>query len=191
VVTTAKRHATYDDVLNAPDHLIAEIVDGELHTSPRPQGRHGRAMGGIHARLHRAFDDGEGGPGGWWMAIEPELHLGPDVMVPDVCGWRRDRVPEYDPGPAWEIAPDWVCEVLSPSTGRYDRMRKLPAYARHQVDYAWLVDPVQRTVEVFRLDRGQWKLLAVHGGDEAARMEPFEAMEFPLATLWLPDSPPA
>jgi Uma2 family endonuclease len=106
------RPATYEDLMKVPDHLIAEIVEGELHTSPRPSGPHERAMGTTFRRIANAFDDGDGGPGGWWVAIEPEIHLGPDVFVPDVARWRRERVPEYLTGTAWEVAPDWVCEVL-------------------------------------------------------------------------------
>lgn len=142
-------------------------------------------------RLRFPFDDGDG-PGGWWISIEPELHLESDVMVPDVCGWRRERVPTHPvQGAAATIAPDWICEVLSPRTGILDRTRKLPSYARHGVEYAWIVDTSQKTVEVFRLVDGHWLLIAVHGGDEPARIEPFEAIEIPLATLWMPETPSA
>jgi Uma2 family endonuclease len=191
VVTTSKRPATYEDLLKVPDNLVAEIVEGELYTSPRPAGPHERAAGGIHSRLRFSFDDGDG-PGGWWIAIEPELHLGGDILVPDVGGWRRERVPSYPiGGAAAEVRPDWICEVVSPSTGRFDRMRKLPAYARHGVAYAWIVDPLQRTIEAFRLQGERWLLIAVYGGDEPAHIEPFDAIEIPLSTLWLPQSPAA
>jgi len=190
-VKVAKRPATYEDLLQVPDNLVAEIVEGELYASPRPGGAHGRAEGAIHSRLRFFFDDG-GGPGGWWIADEPELHLGSDVLVPDVCGWRRSRVPTYPvTGAAATIAPDWICEVLSPRTGILDRTRKLPAYARHGVAYAWLVDPPLRTIDVYRLIDGRWSLLVTHGGDETARIEPFEQIEFPLATLWVPTPDPA
>ena len=188
---TIERPATYADLLKVPDHLVAEIIEGELFTSPRPAGPHERALGGIHSRLRVWFDDGDG-PGGWWIAVEPELHLGSDILVPDVCGWRRDRVPSYPvAGSAAVIAPDWVCEVLSPSTGYWDRMRKMPLYARYGVEYAWLVEPLHHVIEVFRLVDGAWRLLGPYGGDKPARIEPFEAMEFPLAVLWLPESPSA
>jgi Uma2 family endonuclease len=191
VVSTAKRPATYEDLLQVPDNLIAEIVEGELFTSPRPAGPHERAGGGIYSKLRPAFDDGEG-PGGWWIAFEGELHLAADVLVPDLSGWRRARVPAYPiGGAAARIAPDWICEVISPSTGRFDRMKKLPAFARHGVGYAWLVEPLLQTIEVFQLVNGGWTLLNVHGGDETARIEPFEAYEFSLATLWLPNTPAA
>lgn len=187
----AKRPATYADLLEVPDDLIAELVDGELFTSPRPRDRHERAAGGIHARLRTFFDDGDG-PSGWWISYEPELHLGGDVLVPDVCGWRRDRVPGFPiDGPAATIAPDWVCEVLSPRSGILDRTRKLPAYARYGVEFMWIVEPVHKTIEVFQLAGDHWTLLGVHGGEEPAGIPPFESFEFPLATLWLPETPPA
>jgi Uma2 family endonuclease len=186
VAKTAERSATYEDLLKVPDDRIAELVDGELFTSPRPAGRHSRALSVVHARIHRAFDSGDGGPGGWWIAVEPELHLGGDVLVPDIAGWRRERVPEYDPGAFWDTEPDWICEVLSPFTGRLDRIRKLPNYATHQVGHAWLIDPVQQTLEVFRLAEGRWLLVAAHEGDDTVRAEPFDAIDVPLAELWLP-----
>jgi Uma2 family endonuclease len=192
VAKTAQRPATYEDLLQVPDHLIAEIIEGELFTSPRPAGPHERALGAIHARIRTLFDDGDG-PGGWWISVEPELHLASDVLVPDVCGWRRDRV---GPHPlagrvAATIAPDWICEVLSPRTGILDRTRKLPSYARHGVEYAWIVDTSQRTIEVFRLVEGRWSLIGVHGGDEPERIEPFDSVEILLERLWLPEPRPA
>jgi Uma2 family endonuclease len=182
---TMTRPATYEDLIKVPDHLVAEIVEGELYTSPRPSGAHGRAMGVAFGVLVRRFDDGDGGPGGWWIAVEPEVHLGRDVFVPDVAGWRRERVPEYSSGPAWQVAPDWICEVLSPSTARFDRIVKLPKYAQHQVAWAWLVDPALQTLEIYRLEHGQWVLTATHAGDEVIRPEPFDAVDFPLGSLWL------
>ena len=179
------RPTTYEDLLKVPDHLVAEIVEGELHTSPRPSGPHERAMGAIFKRIGRTYDDGEGGPGGWWIAVEPELHLGRDILVQDVAGWRRDRVPEYSRGAAWDIAPDWVCEVLSPPTAKLDRIVKLPKYADHKVKWAWVADPSLQTLEVFRLQQGRWALVSTHAGNEIIRPEPFDAVDFPLGTLWL------
>lgn len=145
-------------------------------------------MGGIYVAIKRAFDYGDGGPGGWWIAVEPEVHLGRDVFVPDVAGWRRERVPEYLRGAAWEVVPDWVCEVLSPRTARFDRATKLPAYAQHGVEWAWLVDPAAQTLEIMRLERGYWMVLATHSGDAVVRPQPFDAVDFPLDTLWLEPS---
>lgn len=171
--------------MQVPEHLVAEIVAGELHTSPRPSGPSARAITAIDRRIGLAFDDGHGGPGGWWIAVEPEMHLGQDVLVPDLAGWRRDRVPEYLSGAAWTIGPDWVCEVLSPSTARFDRIVKLPKYAQHAVAWAWLVDPALQTLEVFGLVQGQWTLTSTHSGDNSVRAEPFAAIAFPLSALWL------
>jgi len=181
----AKRVATYDDLLKVPDHFIAEIVDGELFTSPRPALRHATASSALGALLGSAFMFGHGGPGGWWILFEPELHLEADVLVPDLAGWRRERMPQV-PDEAWcDIAPDWACEVVSPSTGRLDRVRKMPKYAIHGA-HLWLVDPGVRTLEVYRLEQGRWSLIATHGDDDVSliRAEPFDAIELDLQLLW-------
>jgi Uma2 family endonuclease len=130
------------------------------------------------------FHRGRGGPGGWWILDEPELHLGENVLVPDLAGWRRERMPEQPKTPYYELAPDWVCEVLSPSTGRVDRVLKVPLYARARVSHAWLVNPAEQTLEVLRLDGESYRLVATHGGDERVRAEPFAAVELELAALW-------
>jgi Uma2 family endonuclease len=188
---TAQRPATYEDLLQVPDHLVAEIVEGELFTSPRPTGTHERAAGAIYSRLRFLLDEIDD-PGGWWICFEVELHLGGDALVPDVCGWRRERVPTFPViAAAATIAPDWICEVLSPRTGILDRQRKLPAYAREGVEYAWIVDTIIRTVEVFRLVDGHWSLVSVHGGDDIARIPPFEEIEIPLRRLWIDEPLPA
>ncbi|HEX8252275.1 MAG TPA: Uma2 family endonuclease [Thermoanaerobaculia bacterium] len=183
----AKRPATYDDLLKVPDNLVAEIVEGELFTSPRPGSPHAAAASVLGARILTNFHGGGGG-GGWWILDEPELHLGPDVLVPDIAGWRHERMPVIPRAASFDLAPDWVCEVVSPSTGRLDRVRKLPAYARREVRHAWLVDPEQQTLEVYRLENARWVLVASHEGEDVVRVEPFEAIELPLATLWLPTS---
>jgi Uma2 family endonuclease len=184
------RRATYEDLLRVPDHLVAELIDGELFTSPRPASRHARATGAIDRRIGRAFDDGDGGPGGWWIVLEPELHLGAHVLVPDLAGWRRERVPEFPDVAAFDIAPDWVCEVISPSTGRLDRVKKLPKYAQEGVGHAWLVDPITHTLEVYRVHDARWLLVSTFGGDGAVRAEPFDAIELTLGALWISPTPP-
>jgi Uma2 family endonuclease len=184
VAKTAERSATYEDLLKVPDHLIAELIDGELFTSPRPMPRHMNATGKLYRRLGNAFDDGDGGPGGWWIVIEEEIHLGRDVFVPDIAGWKREHLPEKPLDEYWSVSPDWVCEVVSPSTGRLDRVRKLPRYAVHEIPHAWLVDPLQQSLEVYRLEQGRWSLIATHEGDEMVCAEPFEAIELPLSSLW-------
>ena len=178
------RSATYQDVLDAPPHMVAEIVGGRLSLQPRPAPRHERAHSAMLGRLAGPFDFGEGGPGGWWILTEPELHLGPDVLVPDVAGWRRERMPAL-PETAWfDLAPDWACEVLSPSTRRLDLGGKRDAYAREGVGHLWLVDPLARTLEAFELRGGAWTLLATRTGDDAVRLPPFEDLDWPLSALW-------
>ncbi|HEX8152583.1 MAG TPA: Uma2 family endonuclease, partial [Thermoanaerobaculia bacterium] len=116
---------------------------------------------------------------------EPELHLGTDVLVPDIAGWRRERLPEYPDVAAFDLAPDWICEVASPSTARLDRIRKLPAYARHGVPFAWIVDPVQKSLEVYELHGEHWTLIATHEGDDVVRAQPFDAIDLNLDALWI------
>ncbi len=180
----AKRRATYDDVLQVPAHRVAEIVDGDLHTSPRPASRHALAASALGSGLGPPFHHGRGGPGGWWILFEPELHFGEDVLVPDLGGWRRERMPEFPDTAAFTLAPDWVCEVVSPSTERLDRAKKLPVYARESVPNLWLVNPGARTLEVYRLAEGRWLLLATHEGATRVRPEPFHAVELELGSLW-------
>lgn len=184
--TSAKKLASYEDVLAAPAHLVAELVAGELHTSPRPATRHALAGSALGARLFGRFHrrgDGDG-PGGWVILFEPELHLAQDVLVPDLAGWRRERMPELPDVAYLELPPDFCCEVLSPSTARLDRVLKLPIYARHGVGHVWLVDPSAQTLEVFALDGATYRLLATHGGDVLVEAPPFDAEPLDLAPLW-------
>jgi Uma2 family endonuclease len=184
MVDPATRRATYEDVLRAPEHKVAEIVDGVLHLSPRPASRHFAAASALGEELGPPFKRGRGGPGGWIIADEPELHLGSDILVPDLAGWRRERLPKWPDAAYVTLAPDWICEVLSPSTSRLDRADKLPVYAREQVRHAWLVDPVARTLEVLRLESARWLIIATYAGDAHIRAEPFDAIELELGLLW-------
>ncbi|WP_163782990.1 Uma2 family endonuclease [Myxococcus vastator] len=183
-----KRPATYEDLVALPEHQVGQIIDGELIAQPRPASRHARASSALLSGLFNPFDLGQGGPGGWWILHEPELHLGADVLVPDLAGWRRDRMPEVPDTSFFTLAPDWVCEVLSPSTAALDRSRKKRIYAREGVGHVWLVDPQARTLEVFRLSRGQWLEQGTWSDDERVRAEPFEAVELRLGVLWLPEA---
>ena len=180
-----RRRATYEDLLRVPEHLVAEIVDGELFASPRPAGPHARVTSKLGGTLVGPFDGGVGGPGGWIILDEPELHLGDAVLVPDLAGWRRERLP-YVPEDllAFELAPDWICEVLSPSTGTLDRVRKMPVYAREGVPFAWLIEPIQRTLEAFQLQGAAWQTVGTWEGDARVRAMPFDAIELDLGSLW-------
>ena len=181
----AHRKSSYDDILALPEHLVGEILAGELHTHPRPAPRHARAYSALGYLVGGPFDGGRGGPGGWWILDEPELHIGADIIVPDIAGWRRERLPTL-PETAWfELAPDWACEILSPATARTDRAVKMPIYAREDVAHLWLVDPDARTLEVYRLqDDAHWLLLETLKQDDPVRQPPFDAISFPLGELW-------
>jgi len=185
-VDYGKRAATYDDLVSLPENMVGEIVDGELFASQRPAPRHAMAATALGGEIYGPFQMGRGGPGGWWILDEPEVHLGPDVLVPDLAGWRKERMPKM-PDAAWfDLAPDWVCEVISPSTGRLDRIKKVRIYAREGIGHAWLVDPLQRSLEVLRLQDGRWTLAGAHEENERVRAEPFDAIELDLSALWSP-----
>jgi Uma2 family endonuclease len=170
------RPATYQDVLDAPPHMVAEIANGRLHLHPRPASRHARATFIMAGRLHAPFQGGPDDPGGWHFAIEPELHFGDDVLVPDLAGWRRARMPVFPDIPFFTLAPDWVCEVLSPSTRRFDLTEKRELYRQNGVAHLWLVDPDARTLEAFTLTAGAWTLTAAFQDGDAIRAAPFEAL---------------
>ncbi len=176
--------ATYDDLIKAPDHLIAELVEGDLYTSPRPGGIHARFSSALGMDVGSAYDRGRGGPGGWWILFEPELHLGENVLVPDLAGWHRERLPKIPKSHKFTVRPDWICEGLSPYTRQLDVRRKLPIYAAHGIPHAWIVEPEARTLEVFRLENTRWSIVAVFAGNEIARAEPFDAIEIDLPSIW-------
>jgi Uma2 family endonuclease len=186
-VSAARRRATYADLREVPEHFVAEILDGELIATPRPASLHARAASAIGAALFDRFDRPPGGgdaPGGWWILDEPELHLGQDVLVPDLAGWCRERMPVFPDVAAFEMAPDWVCEVISTSTARIDRGRKLHVYAREGVSHLWFVDPLVRTLEVYRLEGGRWVVASTHAGEAEVHVEPFAAIALDLRRWW-------
>jgi Uma2 family endonuclease len=180
----AKRRATYEDLLMVPDHQVAEIVDGELVVSPRPAIPHAKASSALGAVVGGPFGFRTDGPGGWVILFEPELHFGEDVLVPDLAGWRRERMPVAPQTAFISLAPDWVCEVISPTTEKLDRADKLPIYARERVAHAWLVNPLARTLEIFALEGSRWALLGTFAGDKKVRAVPFDAVEIDLTLLW-------
>ncbi len=180
----AWKEATYEDLLKVDPHLVAELVEGTLYTHPRPRTAHARSATMLSFELVGPFDRGRGGPGGWLFLFEPELHLGRDVLVPDLAGWRRERLPELPDGPSLSVAPDWLCEVLSPATASVDRSVKLPQYAAQGVAHVWFIDPEAQTLEVLRLDGRTYRLMTTFAHEALVRAEPFEAFELSLSELW-------
>jgi Uma2 family endonuclease len=182
-VRPAKIGATYQDVIDAPENMIAELLDGDLYLSPRPKGPHTSVASQLGSLLGSRFSHGAGGPGESWIILdEPELHLGKRVMVPDLAGWRTSRmttVPDE-----FTVAPDWICEIASKSTYRLDRKRKLPAYAAAGVKHAWMVHPVDRSLEVLRRSRRHWLEVGFFTDDDKVHAEPFESYELDLSRLW-------
>jgi Uma2 family endonuclease len=184
-----KKPATYEDLEALPVGWVGEILDEELVASPRPVISHVRVASSLGALLSMAFDVGQQETrGGWWLLDEPELHLGRDILVPDLAGWRRDRmpVPPFMDAPFSTVAPDWVCEVLSPSTEKVDRGRKLPLYHREGVSHVWFIEPPTRTLEIFRRGPRDWLAVARYSGEGEVWAEPFDALPLKLGALWWP-----
>lgn len=189
--------ATFEDVRAAPEHVTAELIEGQLFLRPRPRVRHSVTHGAILGDLREAFgrQRPRGGPGGWHVLLEQELYLGPPgdprrlVLVPDLAGWRRDRMPTPPDEAAVELPPDWVGEILSPGTERHDRFRKMDRYARAGVGWVWLVDPVAHAVEVYALDGATCRFLGGVLAEDTARLAPFDAVEFDLREWWIRPEP--
>ncbi len=188
----AFRRAAYADLEAVPPHLVAEIIGGELVTHPRPAPRHAGAGGELYFELAGPFGRGRGGPGGWIFLIEPELHLGPNVLVPDLAGWRRERLPAEPQTAFIEVAPDWACEISSPSPSirDYDRGAKRELYAAAGINHLWLLDPMAKMLEAFALTGGRWLLLHTVQAEDEIRVAPFDAVAFPMANLFPFDAPP-
>lgn len=188
--TRRRKAASYADILALPEHLVGEILDGDLFALPRPSPRHALAASGLGGALFDTFGRPGGGtpPGGWWILDEPELHLGADILVPDIAGWRREKMASLPEKAYFELAPDWACEVLSPATEAIDRGRKMEVYAREGVSFLWLVNPVPRTLESYRLVASRWTLLATFVGDQAVKAEPFAAVALDMSRWWVPEA---
>jgi Uma2 family endonuclease len=192
--------ATYEDILALPEHVVGEIIDGVLYVSARPAQPHAFASTILSSLLVAPFHRGVGeggveGPGGWWILNEPELHFWTETrrqtLVPDVAGWRRERLPRLTQDAAFTLAPDWVCEVASPRTAGLDRVHKMRVYAREGVRHVWILDPLGESLEVFRLQGEFYAFVAGFLGRETVRAEPFDAVPLDLSLLWLPEEPPA
>jgi Uma2 family endonuclease len=187
-----RRPATYADLERLPANMVGELIDGVLYASPRPLPQHARATARALADLDSRFDLGDGGPGGWHFLIEPELRLDRAILVPDIAGWRRERMPEIPNVVPIELVPDWVCEVISPSTSRLDRGAKMDVYAAAGVPFLWIIDPANNTLETFRREPDGWKRGRTFADDEPVRAPPFEAVELSMTRWWLrsrPDQP--
>ncbi len=179
-----ERKATYADLEAVPPHLVAELLCGKLVTHPRPAPAHAVAAASLTMDLGGPYQKGRGGPGGWIFMTEPELHFGEDVTVPELACWKLERMSAMPPKAYIEVAPDWLCEVLSPSTEKYDRGDKREIYARAGVRHLWLLDPRIQCLEAFALTEGRWLLLGTYSGDQVVRIAPFEDVEIQLAQLW-------
>ncbi|MEA3546930.1 MAG: Uma2 family endonuclease [Thermodesulfobacteriota bacterium] len=185
---TALRYAVYEDLFDLPENIVGEILNGTLETHPRPAPAHARTSSSLGMKIGTPFDHGDNGPGGWWIIDEPELHLDADIMVPDLAGWRRERMVTL-PETAWfEMVPDWVCEVISPTTGRIDRGIKMQLYAHYGVQYIWIIDPDLKTLEAYESQESKngnkWLLLKTLTDDQPVSLPPFDAIEFNLSMLW-------
>lgn len=182
----APKKATYDDLYTLPENMTGEIIAGELIATPRPSRKHVATTTLLTSRVVPPYQFGEGGgPGGWIILVEPEVKLGEDIVVPDLGGWKRERFPISEETNWISVAPNWVCEVLSPNTMRHDKVRKMPLYAQHAVEHIWLIDPVAMTMDAFRLEGGRWLLLCSYAEDDVATVEPFQEVNINLKDLWL------
>lgn len=169
-----------------PENLTGEIINGRLYAQPRPTSSHALAGSALEGELYNPYHRGRGGPGGWWILMEPEIHFIRDVevLVPDLAGWRRERMPQLPRDHRFEVVPNWVCEILSPSTARKDRMTKMPVYARYGVAYLWLVDPLARTLEALALQDGRWTVMGLFQEQDTVSVAPFAEMTLELGALW-------
>ena len=182
------RPSLYEQLESLPAGLTGEILNGRLYAHPRPSGPHGLAGSALGMRLGPPFQFGDAGPGGWWIIDEPELHFirNTEVDVPDLAGWRRERMPAPPEDQRFTVVPDWVCEVLSKSTAGADREIKMPIYAAFGVSYAWLIDPRARTLEAYALEGGTWREIGRFAGAQRVAVAPFDAVTINLSDLWMP-----
>ncbi len=186
---TAHKSATYVDIEALPEHVVGEILFGHLVTHPRPVRRHGGAGSALGALCTTTYEFGADGPGGWVFVDEPELHLGPHIVVRDIAGWRREHVTEPADKPFFEVAPDWACEILSPSTEKYDKGDKRRINAHYAVQHMWHLDPRSKVLEVFALRDRNWLLTDTFIDEEVVNAPPVDQLTFSLGLLWPFDEP--
>lgn len=190
-MSTAHKLATYDDLLAYPEDVKAEVLGGEIYVQPSALPDHCHAQFALGHFIGGPFHGYGDGPGGWWILPEIDVRLGPhDIVRPDVAGWRRARLPHPWGTRPIDVVPDWICEILSPSTERFDRVRKQQLYARHGVPYYWLVDPAERVLEAYVLDADHWRIAGTYDDTAVARVPPFDAIELPVGRLF-PPAPPS
>ncbi|MBF0508339.1 MAG: Uma2 family endonuclease [Deltaproteobacteria bacterium] len=188
----ASKKATYEDLYGIPENTTGQIIDGELIVTPRPSRRHGFSATALGGAVTGPYQFGQGGgSGGWIFIIAPEIGLGENILVPDLAGWKRERFPWQEEFNWISVAPNWVCEVLSPSTLRIDKVKKMHIYARHGIEHIWLIDPAAMFLEVFRLESGGWLLLGSYAENDKVRAEPFQEIEINLGDLWLENRQPS
>jgi Uma2 family endonuclease len=180
----AKKRVTYEDLFTIPENTTGEIIGGELIVSPRPSRKHVYAASTLGSEIGPAYHTGRGGPGGWIILIEPEIGLGEDILVPDLAGWKRERLPASEEHNWISVSPDWICEIISPRTVRTDRVKKVRVYAQHKIPHLWLIDPIHKTLETYRFQSGSFMLAGVYEGNEKVRAEPFPEVEIDLSILW-------
>ncbi len=182
----ARPRTLYEAIENLPEGVTGEIIHGQLHTQPRPSGPHALAGSNLGIDLGYRYSRGRGGPGGWWIIDEPEIHFVRDteILVPDLSGWRRERMPELPRDQRFEVVPDWVCEILFPATASKDREVKMPVYAGYGVPYAWIVDPGEGSLEAYALREGEWALAGTYAGEDPVDAAPFPEAGLRVADLW-------
>lgn len=184
-MANASKVPTLDDLNALPRGIKGEIIEGVLYTMTRPRSPH-QALGlEIGGDLKNPFGRGRGGPGGWWILPEPGIELAdtPEI-APDIAGWRKERMPELPRDSAITVVPDWVCEILSPTTRRHNLLIKMPYYARIGVKHHWLVDLEARVLTAFRLDT-DWVRTGAYGDETDARIEPFADVPLDVSSWWV------
>jgi Uma2 family endonuclease len=174
----------YQELLDLPENMLGEIIDGELHTQPRPAPKHALAASYLGSDLVGPYGKGRGGPGGWWIIDEPEIHLGSNIFVPDIAGWKKERMPQLPKTAYFDLTPDWVCEVISQNTVRKDRVVKMPLYAKNKVQYIWLIEPTIKILEVYQLEGQYWTLIGTFADSDKVTMVPFTEISIDLSMLW-------
>jgi Uma2 family endonuclease len=186
----ARKKATYEDLHGIPENMTGEIIAGELIVTPRPSPEHSNIASSLGYKIGPPYHFGEGGgPGGWIILFEPEIKFSEnDLLAPDLAGWRKERFPGWPRENWFSVAPDWICEILSPRTARHDRITKMTIYAEHEVQVLWLIDPRDKTLEIFRLKSGQWVKVAGFAENDKVRAEPFQEIELELGKIWIDES---